>query len=155
MLLLTLLSAVISPELNRYSQEEIDYAHEYAAQMLAVMDQMAAEGEILEGRSDQKFDYYSNGEEKFDGLKHAALFLKGEMAEDFVYALQLAEDWCRYSTEAALRPTQDNPAKMATARYNQARAELRALMVKQYRLKPPAELAGNAYQGVDCYVQGP
>ena len=136
MLLLTALSWYVEPKLNIYSEEEIVYGREYADELLIKIDdvQRGAVGLGVVSRT-KLCDYYLDGQDAFRDLKSAAVHMKGEQGEDFVYVLALAEDWCRNAAEAAYRPGNTEAKKAAEMRYHQARAELMQIRSKEYRRK--------------------
>ncbi|EAX47358.1 hypothetical protein TcarDRAFT_1376 [Thermosinus carboxydivorans Nor1] len=117
-----------------YTDEDNAFADESAAAMLALMERIACEGNALQKQSPgQAVDIYWEGQYEFNRLKHAALFYKGAMAEDFVYALDLAEAWCKYAADAADNPYDAKARLAAEQRLAAARAEFRAIIAKEYR----------------------
>ena len=136
MLVLTALSWYFEPKLNVYSEDEIAYGREYAAELLATMVAFQTGAEDLGIVSRTRLcDYYLDGQDKFRNLQSAALHMRGEQGEDFVYALSLAEDWCRNAAEAAYHPTNAQAKSLAKQRYQQAQSELTLITVKEYKRK--------------------
>jgi hypothetical protein len=134
MLILTALSWYIQPKLNIYSEDEVTFGRQYAGQLLEEMERVAAGARQIDPQEHGHLcDYYLDGEEKFRELKSAATHLKGEQAEDFVYALALAEAWCKQAAEAAYRPANTQAKVQAELRYKQAREELLAIQRKEYK----------------------
>ncbi|SDF42412.1 hypothetical protein [Sporolituus thermophilus] len=117
-----------------YTDEDNAFADESAGAMLALMERIAREGAALQARSPGRAaDIYWEGQYEFNRLKHAALFYKGALAEDFVYALDLAEAWCKYAADAADNPADAKARRLAEQRFAAARAEFRAIIDKEYR----------------------
>jgi hypothetical protein len=136
MLVLTALSWYIAPKLNVYDEEEVSFGQEYAAELLLLIDSIEAGAGQMGNVSKTKLcDYYLDGQDKFRDLKSAATHMKGEQGEDFVYALALAEDWCRNAAEAAFHPDNTKAKTTALERYRQAKAELAQIKVKEYKRK--------------------
>jgi len=116
-----------------YTAEDIDYAHTCAAETLALTERMAAQAEALGARSPQAAgEYFLDGERVFSELKYAAVHLKGQLAEDFVFVFVLLEEWCRLSAEAADKPQEPELRRKAAGYLAEARAELMLIKTKQY-----------------------
>lgn len=119
-----------------YSQQDNDFAHEYAASMLETVAITAKQGIELESISSVKAcNFYLDGEDEFYRFKHAAIHYKGELAEDFVYAFDLAESWCRYAAEAAEHPDNLEAKTLAKQKFKAAHKELTAITYKKYQAK--------------------
>lgn len=117
-----------------YSAEDNAFADESAGEVLAIMERIAREGAELETKSPGRAaEVYWQGQYEFNRLKHAALFYKGALAEDFVYALDLAEAWCKYAADAVINPGDAKARCLAEQRLAAARAEFRAIIAKEYR----------------------
>ena len=119
-LVLTALGQFMAPFLGRCSDEDSAFAHEYAGEMLARLEQISAE-------SAAPADCCQAGEAEFRSRKQAAVHFKGELAVDFVYAFSWAEAWCHYA--AAGQPA----AGRAGAALARAKAEFRAIAAKDYK----------------------
>lgn len=118
---------------NTYTAADLEYAHTYAAETLALSEEMAAKGEALAARSPQAAgEYFLDGERIFSELKYAAVHLKGRQAEDFVYVFVLLEEWCRLSAEAAGRPEDADTRLRAACYLSTAQSELKFIRTKQY-----------------------
>lgn len=136
MLVLTALSWYIEPKLNIYDEEEISFGQEYAAELLLLVQNVETGAGAISNSSRTKLcDYYLDGQDKFRELKSAATHMKGEQGEDFVYALALAEDWCRNAAEAAYHPDNTKAKSVAGRQLGQAKAKLEQIRVKEYKRK--------------------
>lgn len=136
MLVLTALSWYFEPKLNVYDEEEISFGRKYAAELLLLVENVEAGAEAIGNVSRTRLcDYYLDGQDKFLDLKSAATHMKGEQGEDFVYALALAEDWCRNAAEAAYHPENTKAKSAAGRQLGQAKAELEQIKVKEYKRK--------------------
>lgn len=121
--LLATLSHVLSPFLGKCDEADNSFAHEYAGEMLARLEEMSTESCPV--------DDYQAAEEDFRSRKHAAVHMKGEMATDFVYAFALAEAWCHYAGSVAAG-AQD--AARAGVAFTKAKAEFAAIRMKDYKM---------------------
>lgn len=134
MLVLTALSWYIEPKLNVYNEEEVRFGQEYADELLLLIENIENGAGQLNNASHTKLcDYYLDGQDKFRDLKSAATHMRGDQGEDFVYALALAEDWCRNAAEAAYHPDNTKAKSIALQRYRQAKDELAQIKVKEYK----------------------
>lgn len=122
-----------------YTYADTQFAHEYAAEMLIILQETAAQGDSLyQISTTQACDYFIDSQERFNSLKHAALFLKADMALDFVYAFSLAQDWCNYASHAADNPHDKKSARLAQEKYQQAYQEFKKISMKEYKPAPAA-----------------
>lgn len=136
MLVMTALSWYIEPKLNVYNEDEISFGREYADELLLLIESIESGARQLKNASHTKLcDYYLDGQDKFRDLKSAATHMRGEQGEDFVYALALAEDWCRNAAEGAFHPDNTKAQGMALKRCQQAKTELAQIKVKEYKRK--------------------
>lgn len=144
MLVLAAFSWYIEPKLNVYNEEEISFGREYASELLLLIESVETGAGQMGSVSHTKLcDYYLDSQDKFRDLKSAATHMKGEQGEDFVYALALAEDWCRNAAEAAYQPGNTKAKAIALQRYRQAKAELTYIRMKEYK----KEMVAPNYQG--------
>ena len=136
MMALAALSWYIGPKLNQYSEEELAFGRSYATELLQELEEVAEGARQLAGESrTRRCDYYLDGEDRFRRLKEAAIHMKGEQGEDLVYALALAEDWCRQAAEFSYHNDNQRAGLIAVERYRQARAALLIVQVKEYPLR--------------------
>jgi hypothetical protein len=121
-IILTALGQILTPLLAAGGEEDTAFAHEYAEEMLARLEQMSAEaGGTVDG--------YRADEEEFRSRKQAAVHLRGELAADFVYAFTWAEAWCHYAATG----TQPADAARAGEALKRARVEFLAIRSKDYK----------------------
>lgn len=133
-LMLTGMSAVYNATPLVYTKADTEFANQYAAEMLQVMEKMAAEGNHLDQRGKPtRCDFFLDGQDQFYRLKYAAVHYKREIAEDFVYAFSMAEDWCRYAARAAYDSADERARQMAELRFRRAYAEFQNISKKDYQ----------------------
>jgi hypothetical protein len=77
-------------------------------------------------------DYFLENQDDFYQRKYAAVHFKRAVAEDFVYAFDLAEAWCKCAADAAYDPGNETGKRSARERYTKARAEFLAITKKYY-----------------------
>ena len=117
-----------------YKAEDTRFAREYATQMQVVLQDLQQQGTRLDANTKPTaWDYFLDGQDRFSREKDAAIHYKGEMAEDFVYAFTLAEDWCRYASRAAYDDHDLKSRKLAEERYHKAYSEFQVIVSKEYK----------------------
>ena len=116
-----------------YTAEDTRFASSYATEMLAVIEGMQRHASELNNRTKPTAcDFFLDGQDRFYQEKHAAVHYKREIAEDFVYAFVLAEDWCRYAARAAYDRQDTESRQLAEARYRKAWREFQSIKNKDY-----------------------
>ena len=131
-LLLMAAARILAPFLNACGDEDTAYAHEYAGEMLHLLEQMSEEADKLSDPSAAAL-YYLDAADELSRRKQAAVHLKGDLAYDFVYAFACAEEWGRASAAALHRPQDGAARQRARASLARARAELAAICSKDYQ----------------------
>ena len=136
MMSLTSMSYIYQLTPITYNAEDTKFAREYALQMQVVLQNLQQQSTQLDANSKPSpWDYFLDGQDQFCREKDAAIHYKGELAEDFVYAFTLAEDWCRYASRAAYDTHDLNSRKLAEERYRKAYSEFQAIVSKDYTKK--------------------
>lgn len=116
-----------------YTQEDNQFAGEYAGQMAALLIAMQQQSASLsQVTKPTACDYFLSGQDRFYEEKYVAIHFKRDLAEDFVYALVLAEDWCRHAARAAYNPQDTESARLAEIRYQKAYQQLQAIRSRDY-----------------------
>lgn len=116
-----------------YNVADTQFAREYAGQMQVVLQNLQQQGTQLDANTTPTAgDYFLDGQERFQRESDAAIHYKGELAEDFVYAFTLAEDWCRYASRAAYDEHDLGSRKLAEEYYRKAYSEFQAIVSKDY-----------------------
>jgi len=119
-----------------YNAADTEFAHEYAGQMQVVLQNIQQQGTQLDANTKPRlWDYFLDELDGFSREKDAAIHYKGELAEDFVYAFTLAEDWCRYASKAAYDDHDLKSRKLAEDCYRKAYSEFQAIASKDYTSK--------------------
>ncbi len=130
-LLLTAASYITRPYVGVLGDDDVAFAHEYAGEMLGLLEQLTVEADKLTG-SPAAGDYYLDAAEELGRRKQAAVHLKGDLAYDFVYAFACAEEWCRASADALHRPHDAAAPRRAREALARARAEFAAIGSRDY-----------------------
>ncbi len=130
-LLLAAASYLAAPYLQNYNEDDIAFAHEYAGDMLRLLEQTSSEADKLAGSPAE--DRYLAAADEFDRRKQAAVHFKGDLAYDFVYAFACAEEWCRASAAARYRPHDAAARERARVAHDRAKAEFTSIGRKEYK----------------------
>lgn len=131
-LILAAVSYLLGPYLNTCRDDDVAYAREYAGEMLLLLEQISLKAENFAG-TQAAAAYYLDAADELDRRKQAAVHLRGELAEDFVYAFAWAEEWCRESAAALSRPQDAAARRRAVAARDRARKEFTAIRSKDYK----------------------
>ena len=116
-----------------YTTEDTQFARGYASDMLLVLEAMQHRSvQLADTTKPTACDFFLDGQDRFYQEKHGAVHYKQAMAEDFVYAFALAEDWCRFASRAACDRQDDQSRQLADERYRKARREFQVIMNKDY-----------------------
>ena len=116
-----------------YTAEDMQFARWYATDMLSVLEAMQHRSvQLTDTTKPTACDFFLDGQDRFSQEKHGAVHYKRAMAEDFVYAFALAEDWCRYASRAAYDRQDEQSRQLAEERYRKARREFQAIARKDY-----------------------
>lgn len=129
-LILTVFSLLAGPWLTAITPADAVFARDQAGEILALLEEIEAEAGSL--GSGEAFGTWLDRAADLASRKHAALFLKGDIARDFVYALDCAEAWCRASADAVRRPGDPAAPRRAKAALASARRELSAIQARDY-----------------------
>jgi hypothetical protein len=115
-----------------YNSLDEDFAHMYAQEMLAHMDTIEREAHINGQKAGNVCNYFLEMQDDFYQRKYAATHFKRAVAEDFVYAFDLAEAWCKYAADAAYDPGNETAKRLARERSTKAQAEFLTITKKHY-----------------------
>jgi hypothetical protein len=132
-LLLAAASLLLAPYLNTCGDDDTAFAHEYAGEMLLLLEQMSVEADKLAANPAAAHDYYLAAADGLGRRKQAAVHLKGDLAYDFVFAFACAEEWCRTSAATLRTPEESSARQRAQAALDRARAEFAAISKKDYK----------------------
>jgi len=127
--LIVILAAVarlLGPVLDNCGEDDTAFAHEYAGEMLLLLEQISVEANRLAATPDAARDHFLAAAADLGRRKQAAVHLKRALAYDFVFAFACAEEWCRASAAAPHGPR-------AGAALGRARAEFTAIIAKEYQ----------------------